>query len=76
MLNQDAYLTYKMDAPTDITRLVYGGRLHNYSPGSYIDFLHSFDNSANWTSLVPIERHQRALGRHSLRDRHGCPGLV
>ena len=74
VLNQDAYLTYKMDAPTDITRLVYGGRLHNYSAGSYIDFLHSFDNGANWISLVPIERDQRALGRHSLRNGHGCPG--
>ncbi len=48
-LAQDAYLTYRMDAPTDITRLVYGGRLHNFSAGSYIDFLHSFDGGATWT---------------------------
>ena len=47
-LNQDAYLTYKMDAPTDITRLVYGARLYNSRAGSYIDFLHSFDNGATW----------------------------
>ena len=48
VLTQDAYLTYRMDAPTDITRAVYGGRLHNYKPGSYIDFLHSFDGGATW----------------------------
>ena len=47
-LNQDAYLTYKMDAPGDITRLVYGARLYNSHAGSYIDFLHSFDNGATW----------------------------
>jgi len=47
-LNQDAYLTYKMEAPTDITRLVYGARLYNSRAGSYIDFLHSFDNGATW----------------------------
>ena len=38
VLDQDAYLTYRMDAPTDITRFVYGGRLHNYQAGSYIDY--------------------------------------
>ena len=48
VLTQDAYVTYKFDAPADITRLVYGGRLHNYSAGSYIDFLHSFDGGASW----------------------------
>ena len=42
---QDAHLTYRMEAPADITRLVYGGRLHNFRAGSYIDFLHSFDEA-------------------------------
>jgi hypothetical protein len=45
---QDAYLTYRVDAPSDVTRLVYGGRLHNYHQGSYIDYLHSFDGGATW----------------------------
>jgi PKD repeat protein len=49
VLTQDAYLVYRMDAPADITRVVYGGRLHNFAPGSYIDFLHSLDNGATWT---------------------------
>ncbi len=48
VLSQDAYLTYRFDAPTDITRVVYGGRLYNYAAGSYIDFLHSFDGGATW----------------------------
>jgi len=49
VLTRDAYLTYRLQAPTDITKLVYGGRMFNYGPGSYIDFLHSFDNGATWT---------------------------
>jgi hypothetical protein len=48
VLTTDAYLTYRFQAPTDISRVVYGGRLHNYQSGSYIDFLHSFDNGATW----------------------------
>ena len=48
VLLQDAYLTYRMEAPADIVRIVYGGRLYNYSSGSYIDFLHSFDEGATW----------------------------
>lgn len=48
-LSQDAHLVYRMEAPADITRIVYGGRLLNRTPGSYIDFLHSFDGGATWT---------------------------
>jgi hypothetical protein len=48
VLSQDAYLVYRMDSPGALTRVVYGGRLHNYLAGSYIDFLHSFDNGATW----------------------------
>jgi hypothetical protein len=49
VLTQDAYLTYRLTAPRDFTSVTYGGRLHNYSTGSYIDFLHSFDGGATWT---------------------------
>jgi hypothetical protein len=55
LLDQDAYLTYRMDAPSDITRLVYGGRLHNYYPGSYIDYLHSFDGGATWITAYRFD---------------------
>ena len=49
VFTQDAHLTYKMDAPRDFTRVAYGGRLYNRAAGSYIAFLHSFDNGATWT---------------------------
>ena len=49
VLTQDAYLTYRMDAPNDLTRIVYGGRVFNAVAGSYVDFLHSFDGGATWT---------------------------
>ena len=68
VLSQDAHLTYRMDAPADITRLVYGGRLHNFRAGSYIDFLHSFDEGATWIRFVPSQRGQQAVRRHPSRD--------
>ena len=48
-LKQDAWLTYRFDAPADVKRVTYGGRLYNYTAGSYIDYLHSFDGGATWT---------------------------
>ena len=48
MLTQDAYLTYRIEAPTDVSRFTYGGRLHNFAAGSYIDFLHSYDGGTTW----------------------------
>src|SRR5258706_9697491 len=44
-----AYVIFKIDAPTDITRITYGGRLYNRAPRSRIDFLHSFDQCKRWT---------------------------
>ncbi|MGB2821370.1 MAG: hypothetical protein WBF17_10340, partial [Phycisphaerae bacterium] len=41
--NREGYLVYRLDAPRDITRLTYGGRLYNRAPGSRIDLLHSLD---------------------------------
>jgi hypothetical protein len=46
--NQDAYVVFRIDAPRDITRLNYGGRLYNRAPRSHIDFLHSFDEGRTW----------------------------
>jgi hypothetical protein len=51
-LNQDAYITYKMDAPNNITRLVYGARLSNLRAGSTSISLHSFDNGATWVPSI------------------------
>ncbi|NUR53782.1 MAG: hypothetical protein HOQ29_04995 [Acidobacteria bacterium] len=49
VLTEDAYLTYRVDAPRDITGVTYGGRLHNYRAGSYVEFQHSFDGGGTWT---------------------------
>lgn len=45
---EEAYVVFRMDAPRDLTRVEYGGRLYNRAPESRIDFLHSFDGGANW----------------------------
>ena len=45
---EDAYVVFKLDAPADITRVTYGGRLYNRGPHAHIDFLHSFDGGKTW----------------------------
>jgi len=40
-------VTFKMDAPRQITKITYGGRLFLRSKG-HIDFLHSFDGGKTW----------------------------
>ena len=45
---EPAYVVFQMDAPRDITRVNYGGRLYNRAPRSHIDFLHSFDAGKTW----------------------------
>jgi len=52
--NEEAYVVFKMDAPTDITRIQYGGRLYNRAPKSHIDFLHSFDGGKTWTQSYSL----------------------
>jgi len=71
VLNQDAYLVYRMDAPTDISSAVYGGRLHNYSSGSYIEFQHSFDLGATWVRsyrLTDIKKPYDVLHYETITD--------
>ena len=46
---EEAYVVFKIDAPTDITRVTYGGRLYNRAPHAHIDFLHSLDGGKTWT---------------------------
>ena len=47
--NKEAYVVFRIDAPRDITRVVYGGRFYNRAPKSHIDLLHSFDGGKTWT---------------------------
>ncbi|MCR4414460.1 MAG: hypothetical protein NUV77_18735, partial [Thermoguttaceae bacterium] len=51
---EDAYVVFRIDAPRDITRLVYGGRLYNRAPKSHIDFLHSFDGGKTWVKSYSL----------------------
>jgi len=46
--SREASLIYRMVAPGDLTRLIYGGRLFNRGPGAHIEFWHSFDGGQTW----------------------------
>ena len=47
-VSREASLTYRMEAPANLTRLVYGGRLHNRGSGAHIEYWHSFDGGQTW----------------------------
>ena len=68
---EEAYVVFRIDAPRDITRVDYGGRLYNRAPESHIDFLHSFDGGKTWTAELFADQHRAALGRDPLRDGRG-----
>ncbi|MGD0089119.1 MAG: hypothetical protein ABSE73_04305, partial [Planctomycetota bacterium] len=46
--NEDAWLVYRLDAPSDIVGLTYGGRFYNRAPKSHIDLFHSCDGGKTW----------------------------
>ena len=52
--NVEGYMVYKIDAPTDITRFTYGGRLYNRGQKCHIDFRHSFDNGKTWIQAYSL----------------------
>jgi hypothetical protein len=52
---QEAYVVFKVDSPTDMTGVTYGGRLYNRAPKSHIDFEHSFDGGKTWTKSYSLE---------------------
>lgn len=54
--NEEAYVVFKVDAPRDITRVHYGGRLYNRAPKSHIDFLHSFDGGRTWARSYSLSK--------------------
>lgn len=51
---QPAHVIFRMDAPHDITRVNYGGRLYNRAPRSQIGFEHSFDGGKTWTRTYTL----------------------
>ena len=55
---KQAYVVYRIDAPTDITKVTYGGRFFNRTKGSRISFLHSLNNGKSWSedyALTDVE---------------------
>jgi hypothetical protein len=44
------WVTFKVDSPTDITRINYGGRFCVRAPKSGIELNHSFDGGKTWTA--------------------------
>ncbi len=52
--NQEAFATFRIDAPRDIARFQYGGRLYNRAPKSRIDFRHSIDGGKTWTQTYSL----------------------
>jgi hypothetical protein len=52
--NEEAYVVFRMEAPRDITRVCYGGRLYNRALRSRIDLLHSFDGGQHWTESYSL----------------------
>ncbi len=44
----DAYVVFRIDAPSDITGVTYGGRFYNRGAQAHIDQLHSFDGGQTW----------------------------
>lgn len=53
---EDAYVVFRVDAPTEITRIEYGGRLYNRAPRSHIDLLHSFDGGQTWRRSYSLDK--------------------
>ncbi len=47
--SEDAYVVFRIDTPTDISRVTYGGRFYNRGLKAHIDLLHSFDGGKTWT---------------------------
>jgi len=51
---EEAWVVFRMDAPRDLTRVVYGGRFYNRAPKSHIDLLYSFDGGKTWTTSYSL----------------------
>jgi len=53
---EGAYLVYRLDAPEDIKRVVFGGRFYNRAPKSHIDLSWSVDGGKTWTPSWSLRR--------------------
>lgn len=48
-MREDGYLVYRVEAPSALTRVTYGGRFYNRALGGYCELHYSFDNGKTWT---------------------------
>ena len=53
---KDAYLVYRLDAPSELTRVNFGGRFCNRARNSHCDLLYSLDDGATWTNSWSLRR--------------------
>ncbi len=53
---EDAYVVFRIDAPTEIAHMEYGGRFYNRAPKSHIDLLHSFDGGRTWRQSYSLDK--------------------
>lgn len=49
------WIVFKVDAPADITRITYGGRLCVRAPGAFIYLMHSFDGGKTWEETYSLK---------------------
>lgn len=51
---EEAFMVYRLDAPADMTRLVYGGRFYNRAPQAEIRLAHSLDDGQTWVETYAL----------------------
>jgi hypothetical protein len=51
---EDAWVTFRIDAPGDITRITYGGRFCNRGKDAHMSLLHSFDGGKTWAKSYTL----------------------
>ncbi|MHC4399280.1 MAG: hypothetical protein ACYTG0_06350 [Planctomycetota bacterium] len=45
---EDAYVVFRIDAPSDLTNVTYVGRFYNRGAEAHVDLSHSFDGGKTW----------------------------
>lgn len=52
---EDAWITFRLEAPRDLVRITFGGRFYNRAPGSRIDLSYSLDG-VRWETVWTLSR--------------------
>jgi hypothetical protein len=51
---EDAYVVFRIDAPSELTNVTYGGRFYNRGAEAHVDLLHSFDGGKAWAESYSL----------------------